>query len=79
MWLLTQNKQCLVNLSRFDTVYASGTSVVASKVGTDDDGDVVIGRYTETEAEMLIEDIAHFIEDCSALPFDENNVVFIAK
>lgn len=78
MWLLTQNKQCLVNLSRFDTVYASGTSVVASKVGTDD-GDVVIGRYMETEAEMLIEDIAHFIEDCSALPFDENNVVYIAK
>lgn len=78
MWLLTQNKQCLVNMSRFDTIYASGTSVVASKVGADD-GDVVIGRYTETEAEILIEDIAHFIEDCSALPFDENNVVYIVK
>jgi hypothetical protein len=65
-------------MSRFDTIYASGTSVVASKVGADD-GDVVIGRYTETEAEILIEDIAHFIEDCSALPFDENNVVYIVK
>lgn len=78
MWLLTQDKDCLVNLSNYDTVYAAGNMVVASKLGEEEG--VALGRYYHDEdAQQVIEDLAKFIEDSSSLPFAEDGVVYIVK
>lgn len=84
MWLLTQDQQSLINLSKFDIICASdtavGAAVIASKVG-EHDSSVVIGRYnSDDDAQNTVQDIAKFIEDSNSIPFfADNMVVYMTK
>ena len=83
MWLLTQDKECLVNLNNFDVICASdapvGSVVLAHKVG-ERNSSVVIGKYEGgKDAYIIVQDIAQFIKDSKSLPFSDDDIVYFTK